>query len=316
MRRFVAHFNFCTTVMKAARNPQRFHTTTVGIHTETTYKNISTMRSIRIILLAFFTSTIVLSCDKDKNDSEECTGTTVSTIASGYDNQVNSTVEHYNECGFLTRVETSFFDSKNDYYETYKYDSNNRIVEYFSSNEGYSKYHYDAGNKVKTEFYDLNMFLTGYNTFEYSGNTIIDKKKYSADGRIDTSINYFYSHGFLDSTITKSSNELKTIYDKMYYKYDSKGNNIERLRYSNYESDDIELFQSYHYEYDDKSNLIRYEFRDKNGDLGLGTYFRYEYNGIGNLIKTKIYDSSDNQIDSILIDYQFCKEIKLIKPER
>lgn len=273
------------------------------------------MRNIKIFLLGFLTSTLLLSCDKDKNDSEECTGTTVWTTSSGYDNQVKSTVEYYNNSGFLTRVETSFFDSKNDYYENYKYDSDNRIIEYFRNYEGYSKYYYDAGNKVKTEFYDLKMILTGYNTFEYSDNTIIDKKYYSADGIIDTSSNYYYNHGFLDSIVTILPNELKTRSDKMYYKYDSKGNNIERLRYSNYESDDIELFQSYIYSYDENSNLIKYEFRDKNGDLKFGTYYRYEYNEIGNLIKTKIYDSSDIQVDSVLVIYKYCEEIKLIRPE-
>ncbi len=273
------------------------------------------MKNFKIFLLGFLTITLLLSCDKDKNDSEECTGTTVSSASSGYDNQVKSTIEFYNKDGFLTRVETDFFDSNNNYYETYKYDSENRLVEYFRSYEGYSKYYYDAGKKVKTEFYDLDMILTGYNTFEYSDNTIIDKKKYSANDILDTSTNYFYNNGLLDSVVTVLSNEFKTVYDKMYYKYDSRGNNIERLRYSNHESDDIELFQSYLYSYDDNSNLIKYEFRDKNGDLEFGTYFRYEYNGIGNLIKTKIYDSRDNQIDSVLVDYQFCKEIKLIKPE-
>jgi len=273
------------------------------------------MRNIKIFLLGLLTSILLLSCDKDKNDSEECSGTTVSTASSGYDNQVKSTIEYYNSSGFLTKVETSFFDSKNDYYETYKYDSENKIVDYFRSYEGYSKYYYDAGNKVKTEFYDLDMILTGYNTFEYSDNTIIDKKKYSANGIQDTSSNYYFNNGLLDSIVTVLSNELKTIYDKMYYKYDSRGNNIERLRYSNHESDNIELFQSYFYLYDDNSNLIKYEFRDKNGDLEFGTYFRYEYNDFGNLIQTKIYDSSDNLIDSVQIDYQYCKEIKLIKPE-
>jgi len=279
------------------------------------YKYISTMRNIKIFLLGLLTSILLLSCDKDKNDSKECTGTTVSTVSSGYDNQIKSTIEHYNISGLLTKVETSFFDSKNDYYETYKYDSENRIIEYFRSYEGYSKYYHNAGNKVKTEFYDLDMILTGYNTFEYSVNTIIDKKKYSANGIQDTSSKYYYNNGLLDSIVTILSNELKTIFDKMYYKYDSRGNNIERMRYSNHESDNIELFQRYLYSYDNNSNLIKYEFRDKNGDLEFGTYFRYEYNDFGNLIKTKIYDSNDNQIDSVLVDYKYCEEMKLKKPE-
>ena len=273
------------------------------------------MRIIKILLLGLFTSTLVINCDKDNRNSEQCTGTTASTSSSGYDNQIKSTIEYYNTSGFLTRVKTSYFDSKNDYYEIFKYDSDNRILEYCQSIEGYSKYYYDAGKKVKTEFYDLAMILTGYDTFEYSDNTIIDKKRYSADGILDTSSNYFYNNGVLDSIVTIFSNELMTISDKMYYKYDSKGNNIERVRYSNHESADLELFQSYFYSYDDNSNLIKYEFRDKNGDLEFGTYFRYEYNDIGNLIQTKIYDLSDNLIDLVKVDYQYCEEIKLIKPE-
>jgi len=85
----------------ALRSVLRFILQTVGIHTETTYKNTSTMRNISIFLLAFFTSTILLSCDKDKKDSEECTGTTVSTITSGYANLVNSTVVHYHASEFF-----------------------------------------------------------------------------------------------------------------------------------------------------------------------------------------------------------------------
>ncbi len=279
------------------------------------YKYISTMRNIKIYLLGSLISTLLLSCDKDKNDSEECTAITVSTVSSGYDNQVKSTIEFYNKAGFLTRVETSFFDSNYNHSETYKYDSKNRLIEYFRSYEGYSKYIYEGENKVKTEFYDLDMILTGYNTFEYSDNTIIDQKKFSSDDVLDTSLNYYYKNGLLDSIVTKLSTGLKTFYDKMYYKYDSRGNNIERLRYRNSKSDDIELFYSFLYSYDDNSNLIKYEFRDKNGDLQYGTYFRYEYNDIGNLIQTKIYDSSDNLIDAVPVDYQYCGEIKLIKPK-
>lgn len=159
------------------------------------------------------------------------------------------------------------------------------------------------------------MTLKRYTIFEYLDNIIIDKKIYSANGIQDTTTNYYYNNGFLDSTVTILPNAINTLYDKMEYKYDSRGNNLERLRYSNHETDKIELFQKYLYSYDENSNLIQYEFRDKNGDLEFGTYFRYEYNDIGNLIKTKIYDSNDNQIDSVLVDYEYCEEIKLIKPE-
>lgn len=268
------------------------------------------MRNIKIILIGLLISTLLINCDKDKNNSEECSGTIVYTKPSS----VHSKVEYYNNYGFLTRVETNDFDSNGNYYETYKYDSENKPVEYFRSYEGYTKYLYDGDKRVKKEFYNLDMVMTAYSTYEYSDNIIIDQKMYTTEG-LDTTTNYCFSDGHLDSIVTILPSDFKTGIVKTYYKYDSKGNNIERLIYSNRYSEDIELFKSYHYSYDDNSNLIKYEFRNKNGELEFGTYFRYEYNVMGNLTKTKIYDSNDNQIDSLLVNYQYCKEIKLKRPE-
>jgi hypothetical protein len=268
------------------------------------------MRNIKIFLIGLFISTLLINCDKDKNNSEECSGTIVYNEPSN----VKSKVEYYNNDGFLTREEINDFDSNGNYYLTYKYDSENKLVEYFSSTEGYTKYLYEGDKRVKKEFYDSDMVLTGYNTFEYSDNMIIDQKLYTTEG-LDTTTKYYFYNGHLDSTVTILPGGVKTLINKTYYKYDSKGNNIELLIYSNRYSENIELFKSYHYSYDDNSNLVKYEFRNKNGDLEFGTYFRYEYNVAGNLAKTKIYDSNDNQIDSLLVNYQYCKEIKLKRPE-
>ncbi len=268
------------------------------------------MRNIKIFLLGLLTSTLLVNCDKDKNNSEVCTGTTVFTKPSN----VKSTVEYYNKDGLLTRVETNDFDSNVNYYETYKYDSENKLIEYFRSYEGYTKYLYDGDKRVKKEFYNLDMVMTAYYTYEYSDKIIIDQNIYTKEG-LDTTTNYYYHNGYLDSIVTILPGGVKTLINKTYYKYDSKGNNIELLRYSNHDSEEIELFKSYHYSYDDNSNLIKYEFRNKNGELEFGTYFRYEYSVMGNLTKTKIYDSNDNQIDSLMVNYQYCEEIKLKRPE-
>lgn len=105
------------------------------------------MRYIKIYLLGLLASTLLFACENDNDDSGDCTGTTISTSSTGYDNKVKSTVEYYNKSGYLKRVETNYFDSKNNNYVTYEYDSDNRLVEFFRSWEGYSKYYYESDNK-------------------------------------------------------------------------------------------------------------------------------------------------------------------------
>jgi hypothetical protein len=273
------------------------------------------MRNIKTHFLGLLMCLLAFNCSKNENELNDCRGTTTWNPSSIYDNQVKSTVEYYNKSGYLTRIETSFFDSDNNYFETYKYDSENRIMEFFLSYEGYSKYYYNETHKVKIEYYDLDMNLLAYNTYEYLDNEIVNQHRYTPDG-LDTTVNYYFNNGYLDSVVTmKIRHNLPMLYDKLEYKYDSKGNNIERVHYSNSETETIEIISRYLYSYDENSNVIKYELRDKEGNLKFGIYFRYIYNDIGNLIKTRIYDSNDNQIDSLLVDYQYCEEIKLIKPE-
>lgn len=252
-------------------------------------------------------------CNQDQQAIADCKGTTTIT-PSNHGLQLKSITDTYNELGYLIRSENRYLDPKYDFYETFEYDSKNNLSTHFTSITGYDQYYYEGDLTVKIEYYDLEGVLTGYTTFEYSDNVIIDQSRFTTQGK-DTTYNFYYHEGYLDSIVTIIPQTHSTCcYSRLEYLYDESGNNVERRYYTNTDSGGIEILTRYIWQFDANGSKIRYEIRDAQNSLKYGNYYRFKYNDSGNLILTEIYDSHDNKIDEWKTVYNFCKQIKLIKP--
>lgn len=168
---------------------------------------------------------------------------------------------------------------------SYKYDSNNHLVEkdifnaYYDYLDSKWKYKNDKyGNMIEASVYDY---------------------LYNKEGKLLGIYKYKYDNkkNLIEEEDLTSNGEL---YRKNVYKYDDKGNRIE---YNSYESDGSLSFKHV-YKYDDKGNLIdkrRYESDSKLD--GINSY-KYTYDKKGNWIKKiSYYNEKPTYIQERKIEY-------------
>jgi YD repeat-containing protein len=138
-----------------------------------------------------------------------------------------------------------------------KYDSLNRLIQvdrYLNANPGYISqfFSYDSQNRLITKSYS-----EFTETYEYNGNgrlvAIILHFKSAGDGyEWEQKTELQYSNGKISKGIIYSPDGIESGY--FYYKYDSRGNTIERTGYSVLpEYKDI-IMSNFKYTYDDKIN--------------------------------------------------------------
>lgn len=185
--------------------------------------------------------------------------------------------QHYNEEGFL--VEESGFSSRR-----LEYNKKNQLVKMYNSTDT-TKYKYDdKGLKVEENLYSNQLLLKTKYFYDDNGNEV-ENKQYSGSGELSYHNKKLYNEkNCIEEKTFGSFNDLMNI---VKYKYDNKGNQIEKIIYFNINGE--EKIKKDTDKYDDKNNKIEYSHYSN-------LYGEDYYSG-----KTvyKKYDSKGNWIESI-----------------
>lgn len=278
------------------------------------------LNKIRVFFLILVTG--LFGCEVEDVVNKECIATTHYCHSSENEEKVVS--EYYNEDGYIYRAEKFYVNLNITDYETYKYDDQDRILEYNHSSTGNIIYEYNAQGIVKEEIRTKNNLLARYYVYGYDDKEIIKCERYlgeaSAGSGLDTAYLSFYSGGMLDSVKIKSLNtnsdhpeynELKSV-----YKYDEIGNLLEHSFYDNFFDDEITRLRGrYIYSYNSENLLTNLKLLSLDNNFETDEYERFFYDEYGNIIATKVFDRDDNLINVYETNYQGNNKMKLIKPK-
>ncbi len=188
-----------------------------------------------------------------------------------------SNFEHYNEEGFL--IEESGFLSKK-----LQYNEENQLVKMINSEDTTTYRYNDKGLKVEEDVYSNQLLAKTKYFYDDNGNEV-ENKLYSGSGELRYHNKKQYDEkNCIEEKNFGSSNDLMNL---IKYKYDDKGNQIEKIIYFNINGE--EKIKKDTDKYDEKNNKIEYSHYSN-------LYGEDYYSG-----KTvyKKYDSKGNWIESI-----------------
>lgn len=285
------------------------------------------MRRFKVYLFVILISLICWSCEKETT-AEEVVYIRITGPSSDFGSflEVATEVEYFNSNGYNIRTERQYSDPKKDDYVTYKYDTNNNIIEVYDSNgKTTTKFIYNNNSIIRKEFYDSLNELTNYISFEYSNQKINNQKKY-IESETDKITKYYYNNGLLDSVVVDpTEGGASPQYSRVEFKYNSFGKIIELSRYANMNRtnivyENVELLNKENYQYDENSNLILHQFTNRiqtseNTYIFKSTKCKYFYNEYNNLIRKDLYDYDNKFLGSVTTKYVKPVNIKLITRE-
>lgn len=187
----------------------------------------------------------------------------------------SETIREYNVIGNLIRES---HNSGTFYYEnSFKYDSNNNVIEETNKDDyGYSKHLYDSnGNEI---------------------NCI----KYGKDGSISYEWQYKYDSN--NNRIWSYRNYISNTSEDV-YTYDSDGNLIKEKSIFTYgDEETYEHTRIYSYSYDSNGRIIEKITKDEEKNE-ITNVTRYTYDPHGNLINESQYNSSGEEYNSVSYEY-------------
>lgn len=159
---------------------------------------------------------------------------------------------------------------------------------------GKVEFEYDSrGNVVKESMFDYPGLPTGYITYEYSGERLINKRMYYRQAghiTLATYIHYSYTH----NRVTKEELFLSdgTSKYKTYYEFD--GDNL----VNTYKvDDDLGIHHQFKYEFDNLNRLILEETFMYNEELS--GFTKHYYDNSNRLVKSEVYNHNRNITSSV-----------------